>query len=241
MILRTSLYRHLLAALLLSCLFTASGFPAGLRAEDAGAALIQRIDAAVRARDDAVLAYTATEHYAVFKNLDEQHAAADMVVKTTYQRNVGKTYVIVSESGSELLRKVLETVLDNEEHMTQPANRATAVITSANYEMTIKGSDSVNGRDCVAVILKPRRISPFLFNGTVWVDAQDGSIVQLAGVTAKAPSVFTGPSQVFRQYTTLDGVPMATHARAVSRSWVLGKITVKIDYTGYEITKRGMP
>jgi hypothetical protein len=71
------------------------------------------------------------------------------------------------------------------------------------------------------------------------VDARDGSIVQLEGVTAKAPSVFTGPSQVFRQYAPLAGFSMATHARAVSHSWLLGQIIVKIDYSGYQIENRG--
>jgi hypothetical protein len=161
-----------------------------------------------------------------------------MVVKTTYQKDVGKNYTITSESGSEILRKVLESVLDNERHMTRPANRVTAVITPANYEMAVKGMETVDGRNCVALSLKPRRVSQYLLNGTVWVDAQDGSIVQLQGVTAKSPSVFTGASQVFRQYATIEGFPMATHARAVSTSWLAGETIIKIDYTDYQVQLR---
>ena len=206
--------------------------------QDTSAAIIQRIDASVHARENHLLGYTVTEHYAVFRNHDEQHPAADMVVKTTYQKDVGKNYTIVSESGSEILRKVLEAVLDNERGMTRPANRITAVITPANYEMTVKGMETVDGRSCVALSLKPRRVSPYLLNGTVWVDAREGSIVQLQGVTAKSPSMFAGASQVFRQYSTIDGLSMATHARVISNSWLAGQTIIKIDYTDYQVQLR---
>ena len=202
-------------------------------------AVLQGIDAAVKARDEGVAGYTVTEHYAVFRNQEQEHPAAEMTVKTTYQAGVGKNYAILSESGSDLLRKqVLGTILDNEKRMTQPDNRATAVITSANYEMSVKGSEQVDGRSCLLVALAPKRISPYLFTGTIWVDAQNYSIVQFEGIASKSPSVLTGPTAVTRQYASIEGFPMATHAKAVSKSWLLGQTTIKIDYTGYEIKQR---
>ena len=192
----------------------------------------------MQARERGLLGYTVTEHYTVFRNQDEQHPVAEMTVKTTYQRDVGKNFSIVSETGSALLRKVLETVLDNERRMTKPANRVTAVISPANYEMTVKGSEMVDGRQCMAVLIQPRRSSQYLLNGTVWVDAQDGSIVKLEGITARSPSIFAGASRVLRRYTIIDGFPMATHARAVSNSWLVGQTIIKIDYTDYEIQLR---
>jgi len=232
----TSVKKTSLAILCISSSLSA-GVPSNGQ-QDTSAAIIERIDASVHARENNLLGYTVTEHYAVFRNHDDQHPAADMVVKTTYQKDVGKNYTIASASGSEILRKVLEAVLDSERNITRPANRVTAVITPANYEMTVKGMETVYGRNCAALSLKPRRLSQYLLNGTVWVDPQDGSIVQLQGMTAKSPSVFTGASQVFRQYATIEGFPMATHARAVSNSWLAGQTTIKIDYTDYQIQLR---
>jgi hypothetical protein len=202
---------------------------------DPNAAIIQGIDAAVHAREDHLLGYIVTEHYAVFRKHDEQHPAAEMVLKTTYRSNSGKNFTVVSTSGSLLLRKMLEEVLATEKKMTQPANRITALITPANYEMTVKGTVVIDGSDCIVLAIKPRRLSPYLFNGTVWVDARNQAIVQLEGVAAKSPSVFSGPTQLLRQYTTIDGFPMATHARAVSNSSLLGQTVIKIDYSGYQI------
>jgi hypothetical protein len=200
-----------------------------------GAPIVQRIDAAVNAREQRLLGYTVTEHYAVFRGHDQEHPAADMQVKTTYRKDIGKSYSILSESGPELLRKALEMVLEKEQRITQPANRVGAVITSQNYEMTVKGSELIDGQDCVAVTLKPRRESPYLFNGTIWVDAHNQAIVRLHGFSAKSPSIFTGISEVSRDYATIEGFPMATHARAISNSWLLGQTVIKIDYLNYQL------
>jgi hypothetical protein len=219
-------------------LSAAAGLAQSPAQQDGNAAVLQRIDASVHARENNLLGYTVTEHYAVFRNHDEQHPAAEMVVKTSYQKDVGKNYTILSETGSALLRKMLEAVLDNERSVTRPANRLTAVISPANYEMTVKGAEQVDGRNCIAVAIRPRRGSQYLLNGTVWVDADDGAIVQLEGMTAKSPSIFAGASEVFRQYTMIDGFAMATHARAVSNSWLVGQTMIKIDYTEYQLQVR---
>jgi len=205
---------------------------------DANAEILQKIDASVHAREEGLLGYTVNERYRVFRNHDESHPVAEMMVRTTYQKDVGKKFSIVSGSGSELMRRVLETILDNERRLTQPANRASAVIASANYEMSVQGSAVIDGRNCIAVALKPRRASEYVMNGTVWVDAEDGSIVQVEGITARSPSVFSGASQVFRQYTMIDGFPAATHARAVSNSWLVGQTVITIDYTDYAMQLR---
>lgn len=198
---------------------------------------IQKIDASVAARDENLLAYTVTEQYKVYRGTDREHPAAGMTVKTTYRKDVGKSYVVLTQSGSALiLREVLPRILDSERLMTQPANRALAVLTSANYQMTVKGPETVDGRACTAVAIVPRKSSPYLFHGTIWVDAKDGSIVKLDGVASKSASVFAGASQVSRHYTTINGLPMATHAEALAGSWLLGTTTIDIDYVDYQMT-----
>lgn len=210
-------------------------------AQDSTASLIHSVDQAVQARDQAVLAYTVREHYIMFRGHDEQHPAAEMTVQTSYHKGVGKTYTILSESGSAILRKVFASILENEEKINQPANRSAALLNSRNYAMTPRKEETVDGRDCIAIDLKPRHASPFLIRGTLWVDKTNGAIVQLAGTTSKSPSIFTGPSKVFRQYATISGVAMATHARAESDSWMVGQTVISIDYSGYQIQTSPTP
>jgi len=59
--------------------------------------------------------------------------------------------------------------------------------------------------------LTPKRSSPYLFKGTLWVDANDYSILQLEGTATKSPFFLTGAAQVSRQYAGISGFPMAMH------------------------------
>ncbi len=200
------------------------------------ATVIHGISAAVGAREDNLLGYTAIEHYLVFRNGEQQQPAAEMRVKTTYRRDIGKSYEILSETGSTLLRKqLLERMLDNEKSLTRPATRRTALINSTNYTMTMKGKAIEDNRACVVMQIAPKRPSPYLFNGQIWVDARTYAIVRLEGITSKSPTVFAAPTQVSRQYEVVRGFPMATRATASTSIWLVGPTRIAIDYTDYDL------
>jgi outer membrane lipoprotein-sorting protein len=204
-------------------------------------AVIRGIDAAVLARVNSIAGYTVTEHYAVYRGADLTHDVADMVVKTTYRKESGKSYSVVSESGSALIRKFgLDTILENERQINLPGNVEHSWITSANYAMTLKpgGIQHLYGRDCLVVSITPKAKAPNLIVGTIWVDAKDYTIVRLEGIASRAPSIFAGATHMMRQYASVDGFSMATHARAESTTFLYGKIVVTIDYSDYTIQLR---
>jgi hypothetical protein len=205
------------------------------------ATIVRGIDAAVKARLEAIAGYTVTEHYAVYRNSDQTHPVAERTVKTTYQSGVGKNYTIISDSGSELIRKlVLDAILDNEKRLNTPPATVNSYIISANYEMKLQpgAPQTVNGRESYVLSISPREKAPNMIVGTLWVDARDESIVQLEGTTSKSVSVFTGPTKVMRQYATVDGFSEATHASGASTSFLFGLTTVTIDYSGYQVQLR---
>jgi hypothetical protein len=205
------------------------------------ASVVRQVDAAVKARIENLAGYTVTEHYAVYRGDDEIHPIAEMTVMTTYKKESGKSYVIVSQTGSSIVRNlVLRTILENEQRLNQPGVREGAWITSANYEMKLKpgGTQPLDGRDCLVLGLVPRRKESYLIEGSLWVDSKDGSIVQLQGTASKSSSLVTGPTQVTRQYASIGGYSQATHVRAMSNSFMLGKTIVKIDYQDYHIQLR---
>jgi hypothetical protein len=216
------------------------GLVAGQAQQQEQTAVIRQVDAAVMSRVNAIAGYTATEHYAVYRGSDETHPVAEMTVRTTYRRETGKSYQVLSQNGSALLRRlVLEPILEREHEINLPGNVEHAWINSANYEMTVKpGPQMLDGRPCWVLAINPKRKAPNLIAGAEWVDAEDGSIVRLEGVASKAPSVFAGETHVTRQYTIVDGFSMATHARAESQTLLYGKTVVAIDYGGYQIEKK---
>jgi hypothetical protein len=204
--------------------------------------MIREIDAAVAARVDNILEFTDIEHYSVFRGGDETHPAAEMTVRDTYRKGIGKDYAVLSESGSGLiLRFGLKPLIDNEKTIDLPGNWEKSWFTSANYEMKLKpgGVQRLNGRDCYALAITPKGEAPNLIVGTLWADAKDGSLVQIDGVASKSPSAFAGTTHVMRQYANLNGFSMAMHARAESTSVLFGHTVVTIDYLNYQLQLRG--
>ena len=200
--------------------------------------IVRGVDASVKNRIDRLAAYTVTEHYAVFRGRDDVHPAAEMVVKTTYRKQSGKSYQVLSQRGSAIWRReVLGTLLENEKKMSLPGNLETALINSANYEMRLDQNSiqSLNGRDCLVLDITPKRESQYLFKGVLWVDARNYAIVQLKGMASRSAFFLASAADVSRQYTELDGLPMATHAAAISGGALLGRTVVKVDYVDYQI------
>jgi hypothetical protein len=232
------LQRRLLTGLVVSTtlLFLGTTFASAQQLD--AATVITKVDAAVRDRVDHIASYTVTEHYAVFRGKDEVHPAAEMTVHTEYSRETGKNYTTLSHSGSGfIVTHVLGAILDREKEINRPGVREHSWLTSANYEMKLRpgGIQRQDGRDCLVLDITPRHKDPNLIDGTIWVDARDGSIVRLEGTTLEAPSIFTGVSHLMRQYVNVSGFGMATHAQAFTDSILLGRTTISIDYQDYKI------
>lgn len=201
-------------------------------------AIVRGVDTSVKDRLDRLASYTVTEHYAVFRGHDDSKPTAEMLVKTTYRKETGKSYEVLSQSGSSLWRnEVLKTLLENEQRMSRPGNVETALIDSSNYDMKLdqNAAQMLNGRQCLVLDITPRRKSQYLFKGQLWVDAHDFGIVQLKGTAAKSAFFLANAAEVSRQYAEIDNLPMATHAEAVSGSALLGQTVVKVDYNGYQL------
>ena len=230
--------RAIVAVLLL----IASGVAAAKAQPPDQAAIIRQIDAAVAIRVDNVLGFTDVEHYSVYRGGDEIHSVAEMSVRDTYKKGVGKEYTVLSESGSSIiLRFGLKPQLENERTINLPGNVEKSWFTSANYEMKLKsgGMQRINGRDCYALAITPKAAAPNLIIGTLWADAKDGSLVQIDGVSSKSPSAFAGTTRAMRQYANVNGFAMALHARAESNSRLFGQTVITIDYNNYQLQLRG--
>lgn len=199
------------------------------------AAVIRDLDAANVSRHNNLLEYSNVEHYAVYRGKDRQ-PAAEMTVRVTYKKGVGKSYAILQQSGSSVVLKFgLHPLLENEKTINDPAKVAQSWFTSANYEMQLKPEVSrvIDGRNCLAVAISPRHKAPNLVEGTLWVDAHDHTLVEVEGVASKKPSVFAGTTTMMRRYVNMTGYAMATHAHAESSSFLFGRTAVTVDYTDY--------
>lgn len=206
-------------------------------------AIIRALDAENQSRYDRVVSFTDVEHYAVFRGADQvQQPAAEMTVRMTYRKGSGKSYQILSQSGSNLvINHGLRPLLENEKNLNDPARVAQSWFTSTNYEMKPKPgvTQTIDGRSCVAVAITPRYKAPNMIDGTLWIDMRDHTLVQVEGVASKSPSIFAGKTHMMRRYANMQGYAMATHARAESSSMFFGRTVVTIDYSDYHFQISG--
>lgn len=204
-------------------------------------AVIRDLDAANISRHNNVLEYSNIEHYAVYRGKDQTHPAAEMTVRVTYKKGAGKSYTVLNQSGSNLVLKYgLYPLLENEKAINDPSRAAQSWFTTANYEMQLKPGATrvIDGRNCVAVAVVPRRKAPNMIEGILWVDARDHTLVEVEGVASKKPSVFAGTTTMTRRYVKMTGYAMATHAHAESSSFLFGRTAVTIDYSDYQFRIR---
>lgn len=205
------------------------------------AQVIRMVNSNVRDRVERVLAFTDVERYSVYRGNDESHPIATMTARVHYIKGAGKTYSILSQTGSPIVQKLgLHRLIDNEKEINQPGNVERSWFTSANYRMELKpgGPQSLNGRPCYVLSISPHQKAPNLIDGRLWVDARDGSTVQVEGIASKSPSIFAGTTHMMRQYTQIEGFPMATFARAESKSAIFGRTVVVIEYSDYHLHVR---
>jgi hypothetical protein len=227
---------RILAALACSSAAVACG-----AAAPAESSVIAGIDAEVQARVAKVIGFTDLERYDVFRGKDETHPAAEITVKDTYRKGAGKSYTILSQKGSAIIRRFgLKPLLDNEKEINQPGRVESSWFTSANYDMKLKSgaAEQIGDRTCYALTIKPRHKAPNMIEGTLWVDAKDFSIVKVDGIASQKPSVFAGATHMMRDYVNIDGFPMATYAHAESNSALFGRTVVTINYSDYHLELR---
>jgi hypothetical protein len=197
-------------------------------------ALIRRIDEAELRRESKLAGYTVTEYYVI----ENSHFSkpAEATIETTYKRGQGKTYRILSRSGPSLLRnRVLDRLLQEEREMSRGKLREQAIITSANYDMKLIGREAAGGAMCDVLEIIPKRKSPYLLKGRLWLDPANMVIVKIEGKPPTSASFFSGRPQIVREYKELNGIALAQHSHAVSSSFLFGRSTVDIEYRNYHL------
>jgi hypothetical protein len=112
-----------------------------------------------------------------------------------------------------------------------------------NYETKFRGDEDIDGVDCWVLQVRPRQIlqGQRLFDGMLWADKKDFSIVRMEGQAV--PQILSRQSEnLFPRFTTVrqivDGrhrFPVATYADdTLPFSTGLLRVRLTIRYTGYQ-------
>jgi hypothetical protein len=163
-----------------------------------------------------------------------------MAVEVTFDAASGKSFQIVSETGSKfLLEKVLKRAVDSEKEAS--GNKSSAALTPANYKFTLIGTEIQGGRPAYILDVEPLHANKFLVRGKIWVDEADYAVVKMETQPAKSPSFWI--SRTLIQYTgsETDGFWFPQKVRSETRVRIGGTAVLTIDYGTYQIASNQPP
>lgn len=161
---------------------------------------------------------------------------ASMEVLATYMAPDKRTFTVISESGSKLLlNRILLKLLESEQRAL--ANKKKVQLTPANYKFELLGNEqSPDGSQCYILSVKARQPNEFLYNGKIWVNANDFAVVRMEGEPSKSPSFWIKDTEIQARWQKVGNFWFIAHDQSVSHIRMGGVATLTIDYGNYQIT-----
>jgi hypothetical protein len=181
----------------------------------------------------------ALKHYRAVRQYDVEYRgittiAARMLVEFDYDAASGKSFRIVSQSGSGILsEKILKRAMDSEIEASK--DNGASALTPANYRFQFEGSESLNGRPAYILGVEPLTGSKFLYRGKIWVDATDFAVAKIEAAPAKNPSFLISRTLIRWTYAKTGNYWMPQQSHSESKVRIGGTAVLTIDYGAYQI------
>lgn len=204
--------------------------PASLSA----AQILEQMQSHNENQKEALKHYQAMRHYEVEYRGFATSIAAKMDVEINFDTSTGKSFRIVSQSGSKLLcEKVLKRAVDSEQEASQ--DQAATALTTANYKFQLAGIESLNERPAYVLTVEPLKESKFLYRGKVWVDAVDFAVVKIEVTPAKNPSFWISQTLIKSTNAKTGDFWLPQENRSETKVRVGGTAVFTINYGTYRI------
>ena len=207
-----------------------------------GSELNRIIDGMIRrqaAQLEAIETYSRIQSYTVTSA--RFGAKAERVVRIQSDRTKGKTYEIISRSGSTVIQnRVIDGLLDAEIRSSLGAE----LLSRANYSFRLLGQEDPGGGKCYVLETIPTHKDTRLLKGRIWLDTEDFSVIRVEGRSSESPSFWVGKPMIVRDYTRIAGYSWATRAHSHTDNLLLGKSELVIEYSDYQFEfkhRQGLP
>jgi hypothetical protein len=198
------------------------------------AQIVQQMEQHNRTQADALKHYRAIRHYQVEYRGFAASIASRMDVEVNFDAATGKTFRIVSQSGSKFLcDKVLKKAVDSEREASQ--HKDAAALTPANYKFELTGSEILGGRPTYIMHVEPLTPGKFLYRGQIWVDAKDFAVVKIEVEPARNPSFWISRPKIHYRSAKTGDFWLSQNNRSETKVRLGGSAVLTIDYGTYEI------
>jgi len=184
--------------------------------------------------------YSGTRRY-VLEN-EKLNKRAEMLVSVKCDPDGSKHFEVVSEAGwNPANKRDLLKMLESESETSQPQMRESTRISPENYSFQMVGTDSLESRLVYMINVLPKRENKYLFEGRIWVDAQDFAVVRVEGKPARNPSFWTHSVNFVQVYYKPGTFWFPLSTESVTDARMFGKTAVTISYFDYQANSAAEP
>jgi hypothetical protein len=189
-------------------------------------------------RAQALLAYQSTRVYRLEYKGFPGGRTAEMVVTVKYQAPETKEFEIASTTGSKpLIDRVFKKLLQSEKEAFESENQKRIAINQENYEFILTGyEDAPAGRSSYVLSVKPRTKNKYLFQGRIWVDAEQFAVARIEAEPAKSPSFWIKNTKIDTLYVNVNDFWLPAHNHSVTAVRLGGHADFSIEYKDYCVT-----
>jgi hypothetical protein len=147
-----------------------------------------------------------------------------------------KTFTVDSESGSGLVRNMaLNPLIKSEIETAAGKEHHDSAISADNYFLDLLGEQQVGPYRCFVAKAVPKRKDKYLFEGKLWIDVKDYSVVRIEGHPAKKLSFWIQRADFVRQYEKIDGFWLPQKDQTLVQVRLYGRKVLTIDHRDYVV------
>jgi len=178
--------------------------------------------------------YTVLRTYQVLDLKGEVHA--EEIGRMEFFSPDKKAFTVTSESGSGVVRHMALNPLINSE-IEAAAGKAhhDSAISSDNYSLNLLGEQQLGPYRCFVAEALPKRKDKYLFEGKVWIDVNDYSVVRIEGHPAKKLSFWIQRADFVRQYQKIDSFWLPKKDQTLVQVRLYGQKILKIEHRNYVV------
>jgi hypothetical protein len=167
---------------------------------------------------------------------------AQMTVEAIYKKPSTREFIVLSQSGSELiLDRVFKKLLENEKEAAQPAIRARTQLNRDNYTFALVEYDLTGEHGQYVLQVSPKSRSKYVYRGKVWVDGTDFAVTRIEAEPAQNPSFWTKRSEIRHDYEKVEAFWLPARNESVSDIRLGGRAILTIEYKNYRVTDARQP
>jgi hypothetical protein len=203
----------------------------------AGATAVQIFDELLvhnALRAATLLNYTALRTYQVVDLNGKVHA--EEVGQMEYRAPYQKRFAVTSEKGSALVRRLaLNALIASEIETTAGKRHHDSAISPANYTLDLLGEQQMGPYHCFVAQVIPKRSDKYLFEGKIWIDADDYAVARIEGHPAKKLSFWIQRADFVRQYQKIDDFWLPQRDMTFVDVRLYGEKVLTIDHHDYRV------